>query len=184
MRYNSPERLEEWKATGAFPAIHNDIFSYAASYLTTTRVLDLCCSYGLLGQRMVTFGLVDFACGVDAEMDTIEAAKAAGITIPLYGLKITPETLDQFISIIREHKVNGIIARRCISELFPLQPAWAIQFADAVREAGVLEFILEGRAIVPKPTHPIPTIAEEVACLVSAYREANRTGQCSYMVMV
>ena len=51
-RFNSPEHLETWKLRGRYPAIHDCIADTAATFMKGSRLLDLGCSYGLLGARI------------------------------------------------------------------------------------------------------------------------------------
>lgn len=182
MRYNSIERLEHWQQTGKFPDIHRDIGAMVLSYMQGERVLDLCCSYGLLGQRILKQCGAKKVVGVDCEDWVVKAAREAGIGIEILEMKITRATFDRMLDFLKEHQITVLVARRCISEVFVDDLEWAPEFAEAMRRIGIREVFLEGRAIVAKATHPIPTVVEEVACFAGSYREVKRVGQCSYMV--
>lgn len=180
-RFNSIERLQAWEASGAFPAIHNDIFGMVQAYARGDRMLDICCSYGLLGQRLLTAG-AEAVCGIEMDTTVVEAAREAGIAVPILNIKITRDTLPEVLAFLAEHKPTVLVARRCISEIFATDLEWGPAFSRTIRTAGIAEVVLEGRAIVARPTHPIPTVVEEVACLAGAFREVRRVGQCSHMV--
>jgi hypothetical protein len=181
LRFNSIERLRDWQRRGAFPNIHDNIFNVARSYMDGDGVLDMCCSFGLLGQRILEAGSVQEVVGMDADEWAIEQGRSGGISARLFSIQITPDTLSDVVKIIREYKLSVMVARRCISELFGDDLGFGPVFASAIRDAGIREIFLEGRAIVARPTHPIPSVKEEVALFAGCYREVKRIGQCSYM---
>lgn len=181
MRYDSIERLRAWQLRGAFPQIHADIAGIIQAYVRGDRMLDLCCSYGLLGQRLMATGATK-VCGIESESDTVAAARSAGIAVDILELNIARETLPAVVALITTNALTVVVARRCIPELFPHDPQWAIDFAAAINAAGIMEIVLEGRAPVARPAHRIPTVEAEVACFAGSYREVRRIGQCSYLV--
>src|SRR5438067_4688470 len=122
MRFDAAEHLAAWKQAGTFPKIHNAIAAVAVSELVARTILDLGCSHGLLGARLVKLGVVDTAIGIDVDSRAIEAGKAAGVPVAFNHLKIEKETMPEVMALVKAHRVTGIIARRILPELFGADP--------------------------------------------------------------
>lgn len=182
MRFNSIEHLQAWQKTRQFPAIHFAIAGVVSAYCKGDRFLDLCCSFGLLGQR-IKHESGAFVMGIDADADAIAKGKAAGIDIPLINMKVLPSTQNDLVQILDVNRINSIVARRALPELFGNDPAFGQDFVNAVADAGVKEFVIEGRAATRNATNALSSIDKEVALLSGRYKEARRIGAVSYLVL-
>jgi SAM-dependent methyltransferase len=183
VRFNSPEHLATWRETGCFPAIHDAIAGVAVAYLRGTRLLDLGCSYGLLGARIVKEAGLEAGFGVDADGEVIAAAKRAGVPLTFRELRITGETLPHLLGVLVESLADIVIARRVLPELFGEDLPAGRTFANLLAGAGVKEIILEGRANVATAVNRLRSIEEEVDLLSGRYREQRRVGAVSYLVV-
>lgn len=181
MRYDTQDRLEEWKARGTFPKIHDALFALVVEEARGASFCDLCCSIGLLGQRILEKVPGSRVVGVEMDTDALLRGTAAGIRVPRHQLKVTPETVERFAAILRENGVTVLVARRCLSELFAADQRgeW---FTEAVLAAGVREFFIQGRQVVPNATHPVPDVRAEIACLGQGLKVRILRGECAYLV--
>lgn len=192
MRYNDPSHHATWKAGKGFPKIHDAIYQTLAKHLkagtagpvTPTRFCDLCCSIGLLGQRILEGAPGRYVVGVEGLAASVTAARGAGITYPILNQKITPATLPEFARWLQIHKVEVLVARRCLSELFAEDARWGPRFWSACVASGVRMAVIQGRAPCGNPTHPIPDVDKEIAVLGHGARVVEKVGQCAVLVPV
>lgn len=186
IRYNDESHLQKWTDLGTFPRIHDDIFTLFMQTFEADSVLDLCCAIGILGTRIHEKAGIS-VCGVELLEKNITRAKKWGIPIPILELSIEPATLDEFTRWIRDNEVTGIVARRCISELFGNTPdnrvdwEWANLWTNAVADAGVKEIWIEGRADQGRSVHPIPDTATEIKCLASRFTPSETYKNSAYL---
>ena len=186
IRYNDESHLRTWKDEGKFPRIHDDIFTLFMQTFEAESVIDLCCAIGILGTRIHEKAGVE-VCGVELLEKNITRAQKWGVPIPIRQLSIERATLVSFTDIIRERGATGIVARRCISELFGNTPdnrvdwEWANLWTEAVADAGVTEIWIEGRADQGRSVHPIPDTATEVKCLSSRFSVEETHRNCAYL---
>lgn len=181
MRYDSIERLRSWANYGTFPAIHDDIVSVISSYMTGGTVLDLCCSYGLLAQRVGEMDPTLTAYGIDADKRVLDQARKAGIGVGLFQMKIGTDTLSELVQFVGDRKVDCMFARRALPELFGTDLPLGRAFAVAIRDAGVRELFIEGRVATPGATNALRSINEEVDLMTGPFAQARRVGSVSYM---
>jgi SAM-dependent methyltransferase len=184
MRFNSPEHLDTWKRFKRYPAIHDNMAAAASSYLRGTRILDLGCSYGLLGSRIAKELGYDTAIGVEADTAVIHAAEQVGVNMVFHNIRISAETMSQLDAIIRAHGVNVILARRVMPELFGDDLQLGVRFAAMCASAGVKEMLVEGRVLSGRSTNALASIDAEVAMLAGCYREAKRVKAISYLQVI
>ena len=191
MRYNDPSHFERWKTHGTFPAIHDNIAALLEKHVAAgtagpikpRRFCDLCCSIGLLGQRiyegdMATRSVV----GVEGLHASIVQARAAGIRYPILEIMVTHATLPVFIDWLKLNRTEVLVARRCLSELFAVDQSWGPHFWEAVTGAGVRMAVIQGRAPCANPTHPLPSVDQEIAVLGPKARLVEKLGQCAVLV--
>jgi hypothetical protein len=183
-RFNSPELLLTWARCRRFPAIHDNMAAAALSYVRGTRILDLGCSFGLLGARIAKDMGGVTAIGVEADAGVISAAEAAGVPMVFHNIKITAETLPQLETVIRCHGIDIIIARRIMPELFGSDPEMGRRFAAMAAAAGVGEMLIEGRVLSERSTNALASIGAEVEMLSGSYREVRRIKAVSYLQAV
>lgn len=165
MSFSSQEYLDQWKETGKFPAIHDNLFTLIKKRAYSGSVYcDLCGSTGLLGQRLLQVGKV---VGVDSDVDAIARGKAAGaINYPHLTAKIEPGLgFDALRAFVAVNGVNTMVARRCISEIFKDRPEWGPIFVWRLAQVGIVDWFIQGRAFSSRSTHPIPNVEEEMAVL-------------------
>ena len=182
-RFNSPEYLSAWRTKGIWPSIHDAMADFAAANMRAKFLLDLGCSYGLLGARIgVENG--GLACaGVEADEKVIQAAQEAGVPLRFYTLKLTRATLPAFAKILVETRARAIVARRILPELWGEDREGGAEFVDLIADLGVREILVEGRIVSERATNPLRSIDDEVALLSSRYREAQRAKALSYLVL-
>lgn len=183
MRFNSEEHLTAWRTAGKYPAIHEAIFSAVATHVCGGSVLDLCCSTGLLGERMRRqLGLR--VVGVEADVKAVTAGLAAGVELPVTVMRVEPATLGEFIRVIRANSVTAIVARRCLPELFGWGLdglAWGRRWAEAIAAASVTELVIQGRVPTANARNLLPTVQHEIKLLQPTYRAVVTAGQVAYL---
>jgi hypothetical protein len=184
MRFNSVEHLEHWKKTGQFPAIHNDIFFAVMNWGNSDKYLDLCCSFGLLGERVRKKMPGVDVYGVDADATAIQQAQDAGITMSITHMKITAETLPELVDFIREQGISGILARRAFPELFGDDLALGRHFGRQLRSVGVHEVFLEGRAPTKNAVNALSNLEQEKGLLNGSFAMLQGYNNVARMVAV
>lgn len=182
-RYDDDSYLEAWQSKREYPKIHKNMYELVTATITSKTVMDLCCSTGLLGQHVADFGAN--VIGVEALQKSIDKAKSFGIEIPLIQLNIDNNSIDVLCEIIANNSVTGIIARRCLSELFVTEDKtsidfkWANLFTKKIVEAGIKEIWVEGRAEQGRSVHPIPNTETEIVCLESLFDVVVMRNRCA-----
>ena len=193
-RFNSKLHLEGFRDGRGYPRIHDNIFNLIAETWTGGSFVDVCCSTGLLGQRLID-KLGVMCCGVDGDAEAIANGKAYGIQMKVHHLIINEETLGLFSRILDQHDVNTLVFRRCISELFAtgltlgvgntvqagVKEEFAAQVVDLCVAKGIDEIYLQGRAETASAKHPIPNLKAEIKFFLPQYEVQVDRGQCAYL---
>lgn len=192
LRFSDEEYLRAWSEEGLYPKIHNIIYTLFSSTHEAESVVDLCCCTGLLGQHIKDVNNVSVV-AVEGDEAWIERGKKWGTNVETLNLWVLPNTLEVFTSFLKEHKVTGITARRCISEIFGnddkgrhlKEPnwAWAKIFTDAIIGAGVNEIWIEGRANQGRSTHCIPDTPTEAKCFSSGFKITEEYKTATYLTI-
>ena len=182
MRFNSPEHLETWRTTGRYPAIHDALANVAVADVRGRRLVDLGCSYGLLGARVVAEAGLEFGLGIDADGAVLAAARAAGVPIELEEMKVTEVTIPRLSDMLEYHRIDVMVARRVLPELFGADLTAGQRFVEMLCQVGIKEVFLEGRVDSPKSVNALRSIAQEVELLAPWFREVRRIGGVSYLV--
>lgn len=155
MRYNDQQYLEQWRASRAFPRIHDAIFDACVQWMPDLPFVDLCGSTGLLGRRIHdVLGLK--GCGIDADTDAITRGLQAGVygdDLPIRHQLITPDTLPDMSMWLRDHNVQTVVARRCFCVISEKCPLPLVQ--DLFLDLGVTTIILEGQKRDGRAVHPV-----------------------------
>lgn len=172
MRFDAQELVDAWKATGAYPRIHDDIFNVAVSELRGVRVLDLCCSTGLLTHR-VACALKVNVLGIDGNKAALERGEAAGLLREPVHLQIGRSTITQLLELISARGITAVLARRCMPELFGSDLDLGREFAGGLRDAGVDELVLEGRVATSAAVNPLASIDDEVRLFAPCFAGAH-----------
>lgn len=161
MRFNDPFYVEDWVTNGNYPKIHNNIFSIAKER-PVSRFVDLCCSTGLLGRRLVD-ELGWSGCSIDSDARALERGLEAGVfdSIPVQLMKITPATLGELFAFLSDHEVTTVVARRCLCVLWEVVPLDELQ--SMFLDVGVDTILLEGRRIDNRAVHPLGSADAQAA---------------------
>ena len=195
--FDSDKYLDAWKQFGEWPRIHDEMIGlihYAAQ--PDASILDLCCSVGLLPQR-IQDQLGRQAAGVEWLPEVIEKAQGFGIDVPIMNLQISRDTMGELEEWMTANEVNAVSARRCLSEIavppkVPNGPPstdvidWEMSeimfgmFADI----GVTDIWLQGRARSVNSVHPVPDTVTEIEWVVrsGAYELHKTTKNCAWLV--
>lgn len=190
MRFSDEEYLRAWKEDGVWPKIHSTIYTLFSSTYEGRSFLDLCCCTGLIGQHIQDVNKAKVV-AVEGDPAWIQRGKKWGIDVPVFELWVLPHTLRSFISFIEQNEVTGIVARRCISEIFGNDEKgrhlktpnwdWAATFTSAILEAGVNEIWIEGRADQGRSTHCIPDTETEAKCFSTGFKVTDRYKTAAYL---
>lgn len=176
-RFNSVAYLEAWKTQHQFPAIHDDIFNAISTVPGT--VLDLCCSTGLLGQRLIEAGRV--CVGIDGDRAAAVRAMAYGIKLDIHCVPVSGATFSMVKAIIESHGVEVVAARRCIPELFNRDHRSGRVFAAMLYALNVKHIFLEGRVPTDRAVNSLPTVEAEVALFASHYQLVVLQGRVAHL---
>lgn len=186
MRFNDDTYLQEWQAEKKYPAIHDTIYKAYLEHCGggTHRVLDLCCSTGLLGQHILDNG--GSAIGVDCDPKAREVAKRYGISLPIYPLKIVQATLPLLSKVLKENPCQVVLARRCFPEISNGDWAWGQQFVRFLHEHGVDKIVIQGRLDKKTNTDMLGEVGKEVALVQTTglYQCTFCEGQIAVLIKV
>gem|GEM_PF-4820675 len=182
-RFNSPEYLRAWQLQGQWPAIHNAMTDFALANMRGSFLLDLGCSYGLLGAR-IAMEAGGLACaGIDADAKVVEAAVEAGVPMRFHVLSVNKDTLPDLEKILTVSRPKTMIARRVLPELWGYDLEGGRAFVELLAASGLREIFLEGRVASERATNPLRSIDDEVTLLSPRYREVTRSKALSYLVL-
>jgi len=193
-RFNSTTYVDHYKVTGRFPKIHDNLFNLITETWEGGSFIDVCCSTGLLGQRLID-KLGVMCCGIEGDSRAITAGKQGGVQMTVYQTYIDEKSLANLSRILSDHDVNTVVMRRCVSELFAkgmplgvgntvqteLKPGFAEKFIDTLLAAGVDEIYLQGRAESASSKHVIPNVEAEIKFFSTHYDVRVKRGQCAYL---
>lgn len=174
MKFDDQKHLETWKRSRKYPLIHDPIAGMILARDVHRRGLDLCCSTGLLGQRLSDAGW--HVWGVDGDNDAIARAKAAGITMPILAVHLDRSGLRQVIEEIDEREIRSVYARRCLPELFGHDLQLGRWFLRQLVEVGILDLFLQGRAERTNSVNRLSSIDDEIELASSAFDLAHEEG--------
>ena len=149
--------LDAFRERGEFPKIHDALFQLFLQEAKGKVFLDLGCSTGLLGQRILQQIAGSTVFGVDRDEDAHRRGELAGTKFPRYLVDVTREYRD-FYKLLVNLRPQVVVARKCIAELFGSPPpipdshadplfgdSWGKCFLDTLRICGVRQLFLEGR---------------------------------------
>lgn len=190
--FDNEEYLIAWREKRQYPRIHRDIFNLFSSTFECTSVLDMCSCTGLLGTHIAEFHKIP-AVGLEGNVEWIDRGRKWGITLPTLQCWIGPKTLDIVIEWLEKNKVDGIVARRCLAELFAYDENmklrktpdydWAKVLTGTFREVGIREIWIEGGKPMKKPeTHPVPNTIAGIKCFEPNYKPVEWLNECAYLV--
>ncbi|MBI1213832.1 MAG: hypothetical protein GC190_20415 [Alphaproteobacteria bacterium] len=183
-RFDAPELVQRWQQLGEYSRIHDDITHMAMSHLNAKRVMDLCCSTGLLGRRLLDCLKLERVTWVDSSKPAIDAGLAANVIDCKYAyvMRVDRQSLAAFMGIIGRESLTAIVARRCMPELFGYDLQLGRDFAAAIAGAGVTQIFLEGRVPSPNAVNPLSSIDDEVEIFTAHYKDAYRYRNVAVLV--
>lgn len=182
MRFNSREHLDPWRANGAFPAIHNDIFALIIDNLDEdARAVDLCCSLGLLGTRvMMAFPRVEVV-GIDVDDRARRFAEQHGVPVLIARMHLKPPWTE-LETFLREGRTTAVFARRCLPELLgDLDAEERPLFGQALARAGVRQLFIEGRVDTRRASNALRNVDREIEVLEPTFQLRKRFRECAYL---
>jgi len=187
VRYDDASYLTRWQRGEGFPSIHDNLYALADKHLRGTphrSFCDLCCSTALLGQRFLEGYPGSRVCGIEGLASSVDQARAVGVAYPILNRMVTPATLSEVALWWQTHRVDVLLARRCLPEIFAADRSWGPRFVASAVLSGVKVFVVQGRVPTSRATHPIPDIDAEIAVLGPGLRLVEKAGQCAVLVPV
>lgn len=176
------DQLERWKRTGNYPRIDDRIVALILERAHSSHFLDLCCGFGLLGQRIAELKQDAVVVGVEANSAKIAAAWRYEVAIPIHHLSIQRSTLPTFIEICTTRRIEVLIARRCIPELFKRDLELGRDFVTMLAHStDVNDVFLESRARTKLAKSALSCIDKQVALFEPFYHETKRTGAAAHL---
>ena len=176
-RFDCPEYVEQWKATGAFPAIHDGIFALLTNTVPDVdgTVLDLGSSTGLLSRRMADAGYTVIP--MEGSRATVNVGTEAGVYagMEVFRHRLKPGDLRSFTEWLINRQVAVVMARRVFPELddYGCHPKF---LSRCFAEAGVAHLFVEGRLPRPNAIHRLRTLDEEIDALGPLWEVASMDG--------
>lgn len=180
MRFDAHEYVDTWKATGRYPAIHDDIFHAIQSFMCGKSALDLCCSTGLLGTRVLKKLGVNVI-GLDADTKAVDYAKQAGIPIEIINATLARKNMKDLAQLCQTNKIDTLLARRCMPELFGDDLEAGRKFSDLLSLAGIKEIFIEGRISSSRSVNNLSGIKQEVELFTNNYKVARVYKNVAYL---
>jgi ribosomal protein L11 methylase PrmA len=174
-RFNSLEYLEDYQKFGRWPQIHNQMFNLIMAESRSERFIDLGCSTGLLGER-VMLKMRSRVVGIDCDLEAIEAALKANVIIDFVRMEINQDTLESLKAIITTQNITCVIARRILPEIVNNNKWFGYELAKAFAESGIKEIFLEGRIYKKDSVNILASIEDEVEILKPFYFQTKRHG--------
>lgn len=179
LRFDSREHLDAWKATGRWPEIHTPVTNMALNMLYGMRLVDLGCSYGLLGARLKAVLGLEAVLGLDADAAVLQAAQEAGVPIELTVLKITG--YQDVLAAVSAFRADCMVCRRILPELFGHDLQEGDLFGAKMARAGVKEMIVQGRVDSGRATNALHNVDAEVDMLRRSYTLVRKEGSVAYL---
>lgn len=176
--FDNPRDLETWKATGAFPKIHDQIFNFCVAALHALpagrNVLDVGCNHGLLTARLRQYWPV---IGADMNKAAVERGRGAGIP-DLFHVSSNDDTMR----LIRSKRVNTLVCRRVLSEICLSMEDDPKALARWLHSSPVRTIVLQGRVPVKRPVVALFDTAREVDAVKAAgFELVELLGPCALL---
>jgi hypothetical protein len=182
MSFKSPELIDAWSQTRAYPAIHDEIFKSILENSLSKSFCDLGCCYGLLGQRIMD-AMPGVKCiGFDADYGAIKAGQSAGVQVEMYQAKIDRTNMGRVVGMMRECKVSCLIARRILPEIWGDDIEGGKQFAALMADNFVNEIYVQGRLASERAVNNLSSVGAEIEMLSEHYRPTFVRGQIARLI--
>lgn len=170
--FDDDKYIKQFKENQIYPKIHDDIF-HLASNTEGNNVLDIGCCYGLLSHRLSKKFNVT---GIEANEHYCEKA----IYNNIINMKINYETLSEFKDILLDHKIDIVVCRRVIPELYDCGGETLIRKIEkTLYECNVKYIILEGRTVSKRSVHKLKSIDNEIEILSNDYFLDKKYKRCA-----
>ena len=180
MRFNAPEYINEFTATGQFPKIHRNIVDMAIAHVKGKKGVDLCCSHGLLGQQLMQRGNFQMI-GVDGDKKAVQLAHENKIWMDVFHLAIKKETMEVLTNLVKSQNCTFLVARRCLPELFGNDMEFGIDFFHQMRQIGITEVMLEGRVATKNAVNPLFSLNAEIDLISQNYTPWQQANNVAYL---
>lgn len=181
-RFDDQTLLECFKRGRSFPKIHAPLFSFIMEHEEGSVALDLCCSTGLLGQRLrERRHRFSHVFGVEGNSEAIDRAERAGVTMPITQMIVNEDTLDDFLALLLRNRCDTIIARRCLPELFGDCISFGQTFMRSINDVGVQWLFIEGRRATSTPANALHSIEKEIELASAAFEVVEKRGAITLM---
>lgn len=179
LRYNSDEHIINFKKTGQYPKIHDDIIKLG-SEVPSKVVMDLGCSIGLLSHRLSNTN--DLVLAIEPSREAL-AKTIPKENIRYYNFKIQQNTLKDIALLIRKYNVDTIYARRVISEIYTTG-GYSLVYAlsDVFYKANIKHIILEGRVESSRSVHKIKNTDKEIELFSKNFKVYKRYKNCAILI--
>lgn len=178
-RFNDPQHLEHWQQTGKFPKIHDAITAAIVRIDAGRRGVDVCCSTGLLAERLRASGFT--VLGVDRDGTALSRGRAAGVQAELMQLHLDGDGLAKMLQCAKERQLTSLYCRRCLPELFGNDLALGKQFFKEAAAAGITRLFLQGRNPVANAKNRLSSLAAEIALASGSFDLLWSEGQIAYL---
>ena len=178
-RFNDPSYLDDWRATGRFPKIHDAITAAIVRYDAGRRGIDLCCSTGLLAERLQLSGFT--VVGVDRDGTALDRARSAGVKAELMQLHLNRAGLATLLRFATERELTSLYARRCLPELFGDDLALGQWFFKEAAAAGITRLFLQGRNPTANAKNRLSSIAAEISLASGSFDLTWSAGQIAHL---
>lgn len=182
MRFSSDDHLKAWTLDRKYPPIHRQIVRAVLDHSVTFRYCDLCCWTGLLGQQVLDrSGTGTVVVGVESNQHAIDCSEAAGVKVKIFPMWLKRDNLSDFAELLVENKIEALIARRCMPELFGSDLEAGKLFAEYMAGIGIKEIFLQGRVVQPAATNPLFSVVKEIELFAEFYRSVMLEGQIAVL---
>ncbi|QFG05391.1 methyltransferase [Bacillus phage 031MP004] len=166
MKYNDPQRIENFNEYGVFPEIHDDIIE-VVKMLPPEPTVDIGASVGLLTVRLGKY--MPRVIGVEGNAkDFCRAIKGDNVSYLNYYLN--SKTLRSFGKLMKITKVRYAVARRVFPEIYDKGGLALVQsVGETLYNAGIEKIILEGRVRAANSKHLLKSADKECEALKGFY---------------
>ena len=167
--FNDKELLVQFNK-GVFPKIHDNIFKRIISLEHKGTILDLCCCYGLLAERLNMHGLKTI--GVERDYTYIHSAKKRNISTNIYNVDVLKQ-MKELTRIISLNNCTTLVLRRCLPELFGDDTNAGYSFFEEMYNLNIDTLIIEGRIYSKRTTNKVGDINREINLCISYFNLVN-----------
>ena len=176
MRFNDEIYLKQYYELKQFPKIHDDIFYLCQKLKGKHTAIDLGCCFGLLAKRLLF--VFDKVIGIESNTNYLEKAINCS-KIKYYNIEVNMKTLSQLEQIIKKYKVDILVARRVIPELYETGGEELLYFfKKTIYNSGINYIVLEGRKSNANAVNPLSTIEKEVKVFLDLYEIQEQYRNC------